>query len=127
MLASYNSTTPIEQQLESLSLGLKSDADTSTIYETLRGQLVQVTGAAAPFTGKLVNVETRSLTDKNGNTSGDHYYLIVKTDDGGLRTAELTDALSVHDGMLRKQIVAGLRFFYKRQTFSRSGVNYMPA
>ena len=114
---SYNSTTPIEQQLESLSLGLKSDADTSTIYETLRGQLVQVTGAGAPFTGKLVNVETHSLTDKNGNTSGDHYYLIVKTDDGALRTAELTDALSVHmlDPSLEKQFASYLEIIGSAQ------------
>ena len=78
---SYNSTTPIEQQLESLSLGLKSDADTSTIYETLRGQLVQVTGAPArPSRASWSTLNTHSLTDKNGNTSGDHYYLIVKTD-----------------------------------------------
>jgi hypothetical protein len=114
---SYNSTTPIEQQLESLSLGLKDNADTSTIYETLRGQLVEVTGAGAPFTGKLVNVETHSLTDKNGNTSDDHYYLIVKTNEGALRTAELTDALSVHmlDPSLEKQFASYLEIIGSAQ------------
>jgi hypothetical protein len=107
---SYNSTTPIEQQLESLSLGLKGDADTPAIYETLRGQLVEVTGAGPPFMGKLVNVESHSVTDKNGNTTDDHYYLIVKTNDGALRTAELTDALSVHmlDPALEKQFASYL-------------------
>ncbi len=106
---SYNSTTPIEQQLESLSLGLKDDADTPTIYETLRGQRVEVTGVGVPLTGRLVNVEDRPETDKNGNTS-DHYYLIVETDNGALRTAELTDALSVHmlDPSLEKQFAAYL-------------------
>lgn len=107
---SYNSTTPIEQQLDSLTLGLKEDADTSTIYEALRGQRVEVTGAGAALTGRLINVENRSVIDKNGNGSADHYYLIVKTDDGALRTAELTDALSVHmlDPSLEKQFASYL-------------------
>ncbi len=106
---SYNSTTPIEQRLDSLSLGLKEDADTPNIYETLRGQRVEVTGAGAALTGRLVNVEDRPETDKNGNTS-DHYYLIVESDDGALRTAELSDALSVHmlDPSLEKQFASYL-------------------
>jgi Carboxypeptidase regulatory-like domain len=107
---SYNSTTPIEQQLDSLTLGLKEDSDTSTIYEALRGQRVEVTGAGATLTGRLVNVESRSMIDKNGNGSADHYYLIVETDDGALRTAELTDALSVHmlDPSLERQFASYL-------------------
>jgi hypothetical protein len=106
---SYNSTTPIEQRLESLALGLKEDADTPDIYETLRGQRVQVTGSGAALSGRLVNVEDRPETDKNGNTS-DHYYLIVESDDGALRTAELTDVLSVHmlDPSLEKQFASYL-------------------
>jgi len=114
---SYNSTTPVEQQLESLALGLKDDADTSTIYTALRGQRVEVAGAGAPFTGRLVNIESHSVTDKNGNTSEDHYYLIVKTDDGALRTAELTDALSVHmlDPSLEKQFASYLEIIGSAQ------------
>jgi hypothetical protein len=107
---SYNSTTPIEQQLDSLTLGLKEDADTSTIYEALRGQRVEVTGAGAALTGRLVNVENRSVIDKNGDGSADHYYLILETDDGALRTAELTDALSVRmlDPSLERQFASYL-------------------
>ena len=113
----YNSTTPVEQQLESLALGLKDNADTPTIYTALRGQRVAVAGAGAPFTGRLVNIESRSVTDKNGNTSEDHYYLIVKTDDGALRTAELTDALSVHmlDASLEKQFASYLEIIGSAQ------------
>jgi hypothetical protein len=108
---SYNSTTPIEQQLDSLTLGLKEGADTSTIYEALRGQRVEVTGAGAALTGRLVNIENHSVIDKNGNGSVDHYYLIVETDDGALRTAELTDALSVHmlDPSLERQFASYLQ------------------
>ena len=114
---SYNSTTPVEQQLESLALGLKDDADTPTIYTALRGQRVEVAGAGAPFIGRLVNIESHSVTDKNGSTSDDHYYLIVKTDDGALRTAELTDSLSVHmlDASLEKQFASYLEIIGSAQ------------
>jgi uncharacterized protein DUF4139 len=114
---SYNSTTPVKQQLESLALGLKDDADTPTIYRALRGQRVQVAGAGAQFTGRLVNIESHSVTDKSGSTSEDRYYLIVKTDDGALRTAELTDALSVHmlDPSLEKQFASYLEIIGSAQ------------
>jgi len=39
-----------------------------------------VTGAGAAITGKLVNIEFRRETDKNGLTSDDHNFLIVETD-----------------------------------------------
>ena len=101
----YNSTTPIEQQLRTLALGLKDFPATIAIYQALRGQRVEVTGAGAAITGKLVNIEFRRETDKNGLTSDDHNFLIVETDAGALRTAELTDAVSVRmiDPALQKQ------------------------
>lgn len=107
---SYNSTTPIEQQLSTLSLGLDDDPAMMAIYQALRGQRVEVTGAGAPFSGRLVNIESRKETDKNGATSEDHYFLIVETDSGALRTAEITDALSVHmlDPSLEKQFASYL-------------------
>ena len=94
----YNSTMPIAQQLTTLALGLKDFPATLSVYQALRGQRVEVTGAGAPggpIVGRLVNVEFRKETDKNGATSEDHYFLIVATDTGALRTAELTDAVSV--------------------------------
>src|SRR5271165_2119537 len=55
----YNSTTPIGQQLQTLALGLKDYPATIAVYQALRGQRVEVTGAGAPLTGRLVNVEFR--------------------------------------------------------------------
>lgn len=106
----YNSTTPIEQQLNSLSLGLNDNPDVAAVYQSLRGQRVEVAGAGASFTGRMVNIESRSETDKNGNSADDHYFLIVETDAGALRTAEITDALSVHmlDPPLEKQFASYL-------------------
>ena len=101
----YNSTTPVEQQLRTLALGLNDYPATLSVYQALRGQRVEVTGAGAPLAGRLVNIEFRKEVDKNGLTSEDHYFLIVASDAGALRTAELTDAVSVRmlDGSLQKQ------------------------
>ena len=101
----YNSTTPIDQQLKTLALGLKDYPATIAVYQALRGQRVEVTGAGAAFTGRVVNVEFRKETDKNGQASEDHYFLIVATDAGALRTAELTDSVAVRmlDPSLEKQ------------------------
>ncbi|WP_263354889.1 hypothetical protein [Acidicapsa acidisoli] len=102
---SYNSTMPIDQQLKTLALGLPDYPPTIAVYHALRGQRVEVTGAGTPLTGRLVNIEFRRETDKNGATSEDHHFLIVATDSGALRTAELTDSVSVRmiDPSLQKQ------------------------
>jgi hypothetical protein len=107
---SYNSTTPIEQQLDALSLGLTDYPATVSVYEALRGQRVEVTGAGAPFTGRLVSIEAHKTTDKNGTTSDDHYFLIVDTDAGALHTAEISDAMAVRmlDPALEKEFTSYL-------------------
>jgi hypothetical protein len=106
----YNSTMPIEQQLNTLALGLKDYPATLQVYQALRGQRVEVTGAGGALTGRLVNIEYRKETDKNGATSEDHYFLIVETDAGALRTAEITDSVSVRmiDPTLEKQFTSYL-------------------
>jgi hypothetical protein len=113
----YNSTMPIAQQLTTLALGLKDFPATLAVYQALRGQRVEVTGAGAPLSGRLVNVEYRKETDKNGATSEDHYFLIVETDMGALRTAELTDAVSVRmiDPSLQKQFASYLEIIGSAQ------------
>ena len=113
----YNSTMPIAQQLTTLALGLKDYPATLSVYQALRGQRVEVTGAGAPLAGRLVNVEYRKETDKNGATSEDHYFLIVETDTGALRTAELTDAVSVRmiDPALQKQFASYLEIVASAQ------------
>jgi hypothetical protein len=45
----YNSTTPVEQQLKTLALGLKDFPATLAVYQALRGQRVEVTGAGSSF------------------------------------------------------------------------------
>ncbi len=113
----YNSTMPIAQQLTTLALGLKDYPATLAVYQALRGQRVEVTGAGAPLSGRLVNVEYRKETDKNGANSEDHYFLIVESDTGALRTAELTDAVSVRmiDPALQKQFASYLEIVASAQ------------
>ncbi|HKN22508.1 MAG TPA: DUF4139 domain-containing protein [Terracidiphilus sp.] len=113
----YNSTMPIAQQLTTLALGLKDYPATLEVYHAIRGQRVEVTGVGAPLTGRLVNIEFRKETDKNGATSEDHYFLIVETDTGALRTAELTDAVSVRmiDPSLQKQFASYLEIVASAQ------------
>lgn len=113
----YNSTMPIAQQLNTLALGLKDYPATIEVYHAIRGQRVEVTGAGAPLTGRLVNIEYRKETDKNGETSEDHYFLIVETDAGALRTAEITDAVSVRmvDPSLQKQFASYLEIIASAQ------------
>ncbi|WP_420239526.1 DUF4139 domain-containing protein [Telmatobacter bradus] len=107
----YNSTTPMDVQLKSIGLGLKDYPATAAVYQAFRGQRVEVTGAGAAFSGRLVNIEFRKLTDKSGATTEDHYFLIVATDGGALRTAELTDSVSVRmlDVAMQKQLSDYLR------------------
>jgi hypothetical protein len=107
----YNSATPIEQQLNLIGLGLKEFPPTLAIYQAFRGQRVEVTGAGAAITGRLVNIEFRRQTGKNGENTEDHFYLIVATDGGALRTAELTDAVSVRmlDASKQKQLTDYLK------------------
>ncbi|MGH9563183.1 MAG: hypothetical protein ACRD3S_17150, partial [Terracidiphilus sp.] len=106
----YNSTMPIEQQLKTMALGLEDYPATVSVYEALRGQRVEVTGAGSTIAGRLVSIESRKQTGKDGETSEDHYYLIVETDAGALRTAELTDAISVRmiDPAFEKQFASYL-------------------
>jgi hypothetical protein len=107
----YNSTTPIDVQLKSIGLGLKDYPATVAVYQAFRGQRVEVTGAGAAFSGRLVNIEFHKLTDKNGASTEDRYFLIVATDGGALRTAELTDSVSVRmlDAAMQKQLGDYLR------------------
>jgi len=113
----YNSTMPIGQQLSTLALGLKDFPATVSVYQALRGQRVEITGAGAPLTGRLVNIEYRKQTDKNGETSEDNYFLIVESDTGALRTAEITDAVSVRmvDPSLQKQFASYLEIIGSAQ------------
>src|SRR5215472_2403079 len=100
--AGYNSTTPLDQQLKTLSLSLDDNPTASDFYSGIRGARVEVRSGAASITGRLLSVEVRSTPAKssvdNSNSSSntiDRYFLTVVSDLGETRTVELNSATSV--------------------------------
>jgi hypothetical protein len=94
----YNSTTPLAEQLKSLSLGM-SDTPTSTeLYQALQGQRVEVLGGpGGVITGRLMSIETRTekIPGIESDATVDKFYLTLVAGSGAVRVIELTPALSV--------------------------------
>jgi hypothetical protein len=98
----YNSTTPLDEQLKTLSLGMGDDPTSTELFGALRGQRVEVTGGPSsglgrPISGRLMSIESR--TEKIG--SGDNpesiekFYLTLVAGSGAVRVVELTPSLSI--------------------------------
>jgi hypothetical protein len=105
----YNSTTPLAEQLKSLSLGMTDDPSSTELFQALRGQRVEVTGGpGGPMTGRLMSIESRTekLGDGDSASTVDKFYLTVIAATGAARVLELTPALSVRplDGALQGQL-----------------------
>jgi hypothetical protein len=103
----YNSTTPLAEQLKTLSLGMTDDPTSTLLFQALRGQRVEVTGGpGGTITGRLLSIETRS--EKVGSTDNtvDKFYLTLVAASGAVRVIELTPTLSVRplDGNLQGQL-----------------------
>ena len=94
----YNSTTPLAEQLKSLSLAMSDDPSSTELFQALRGQRVEVAGApGGSLTGRLMSIESRSekAGDANSTTLVDRDYLTIVTTAGAVRVVELTPGLSV--------------------------------
>jgi hypothetical protein len=94
----YNSTTPLAEQLKSLSLGMGDDPTSTELFHALRGQRVEVTGGpGAPITGRLMSIEARTERSgpPGGTTAIDKFYLTLVAASGAVRVIELTPSLSV--------------------------------
>jgi len=103
----YNSTTPLAEQLKSLTLGMGDDPTSTELFQALRGQRVEVTGGpGGPITGRLVSIETHTEKGDKGDTTIDRYYLTLVTASGGVRVIEVTPVLSVRpvDANLQGQL-----------------------
>ena len=102
----WNSTTPLDQQLKSIPLGLGPKPTAAGLYEALEGAQVEVSGAgAAPISGRIVHYEIRPEKTAAG-IDVDHRVLTVASDTGAIRTIDLTPAASVRvlDGGLRRDL-----------------------
>jgi hypothetical protein len=94
--AGYNSTTPLEQQLKALPLALGDDPTAADLYAAIRGAHVEVTGSSAPFTGRILNMEIRTLSGPTENApSTEKRFLTVISDAGTVRSLELRPTTQV--------------------------------
>jgi hypothetical protein len=105
----YNSTTPLAEQLKSLSLGMTDDPTSTELFQALRGQRVEVTGGpGGTITGRLMSIESRTEKTSGGDnaTTVDKFYLTLIAGSGAVRVIELTPALSVRplDANLQGQL-----------------------
>ena len=92
----YNSTTPLAEQLKSLSLGMSDDPTSTDLFQALRGQRVEVLGGpGGAITGRLLSIESRTEKSGTGDNTVDKFYLSVVATSGAVRVIELTPALSV--------------------------------
>jgi hypothetical protein len=103
----YNSTTPLAEQLKSLSLGMTDDPNSTALFQALRGQRVEVTGGpGGAITGRLLSIESRTEKVGDTDTTIDKFYLTLIATSGAARVIELTPALSVRplDANLQGQL-----------------------
>jgi len=94
----YNSTTPLAEQLKSLSLGMTEDPTSTELFQALRGQRVEVLGGpGGAITGRLMAIESRTEKVPGSDTDAtvDKFYLTLVASSGAVRVIELTPALSV--------------------------------
>jgi hypothetical protein len=103
----YNSTTPLAEQLKSLSLGMSDDPTSTDLFQALRGQRIEVLGGpGGPITGRLLSIESRTEKSGTGDSTVDKFYLSVVATSGAVRVIELTPTLSVRplDANLQGQL-----------------------
>jgi hypothetical protein len=105
----YNSTTPLAEQLKSLSLAMSDDPTSTELFQALRGQRVEVLGGpGGAITGRLMSIESRTekTSGDDDATSVDKFYLTLIAGSGAVRVIELTPALSVRplDANLQGQL-----------------------
>ncbi len=114
----YNSTTPLAEQLKSLSLAMSDDPTSTELFQALRGQKVEVIGApGGTFNGRLMSIESRAQSalpvDTGSSPDADvqkpaqaRFYLTLVANSGAVRVIELLPTLSIRplDASLQGQL-----------------------
>lgn len=90
----YNSDAPLSRRLGALRLPLDQQTSLPQFLNAVRGAQLQVRGGATSFTGRLLSVERRERTDKNGQTTVVDELSLV-TDTGEVRIVELGPDVTV--------------------------------
>jgi hypothetical protein len=117
--ASYNSTTPLDQQLRALPLSLGEDPTQQDLYNSLRGTRVEVIGSGAPFSGRILALEDRAVSGASDQSkpAAERRFLTVVSEVGS-RTLELTPATTVRllDTELRGDLNTYLELLDRNRT-----------
>jgi hypothetical protein len=118
--ASYNSTTPLDQQLRALPLSLGEEPTQQDLYNSLRGARVEVTGVGGGFSGRILSLEARTVPAVNDESKvgPERRFLTVVADTGAARTMELTSATTVRllDATLRGDLNTYLELLGRNRT-----------
>ena len=116
--ASYNSTTPLNQQLRALPLSLGEDPTQQDLYNSLRGARVEVTGSGGAFSGRILSLESRVVPSSDDSKPGSERRFLTVVSDSGTRTLELTPATTVRmlDAGLRSDLNTYLELLDRNRT-----------
>ena len=93
--------TPLAEQLKTLSLGLDDDPTSTSLFQALRGQRVEVTGApGGALTGRLMSIESRTEKAGTGDAdkSGGHDLAALLREGACLQPAPRIGCLPHHVG-----------------------------
>ncbi len=96
--ANYRSTTPLAQQMENLPLSLGAEPTQGDLFTALRGARVEVSGAGAGFTGRVLAMEVRPgepASSEDGREAPARRLLTLVADSGATRTVELGPRVTV--------------------------------
>ncbi|MBM3812258.1 MAG: hypothetical protein FJW20_11575 [Acidimicrobiia bacterium] len=100
----YGTKDPQDRQMDALRLSVGSKASLTEILGALRGARVELTSGTATLRGRLLSVERK--TRINGGTTLEVDYVSLLSDEGQVRTSELSPAFSFRllDGELAGRV-----------------------
>jgi hypothetical protein len=89
----YGSQAPLDRQLGEIRLPIGQRTSLSEFLDAIRGARIELKSGAQTLTGRLLSVERK--TRASGGTALEIDYVAVVTDNGEVRTTELSPAFSV--------------------------------
>lgn len=89
----YGSQAPLDRQLGEIRLPIGQKTSLSEFLDAIRGARIELKSGAVTLTGRLLSVERK--TRASGGTALEIDYVAIITDNGEVRTTELSPAFSV--------------------------------
>lgn len=101
---SYESTLPLEKQLENLSINLEGDGSLTSLLGQVKGARVKVEEGTRTVEGSVAGVQT--IARRHDGVTTKTPYLVLLLEGGALQTFDLTEAKQVTflDPTLRKDL-----------------------